>query len=535
LFNDIKSVSLGRRKRNGTGTHFQWDKAAVNYNILYAEGRVNGKVVATDYVVLNHLAESPNFKSLKPGRTSLLNPAKGYKYIYRVNCGGPDYTDENGNLWMSDGKALAGRWGSKSWTDEFNLPAFYASQRSTNDPVKGTKEWPLFQNFRYGMDKLEYEFPVKDGNYLVDLYFTEPWYGTGGGMDCTGWRLFDVAINGKTLIKDLDIWKEAGHDAALKKTVSANVTGGKLTISFPHVAAGEAIVSAIAIASVSQNITPASGPQKLISQLTIDNKEASAKTFLNTAYKPFADDTATYAMLPAELYGAEWVQPVLKAPMKTLQCKLTNEADVYIAIPSSISAKPGWLTSWANANKFIVTGKNGGERYALYTKRFLTGADVIINQPVTAGKEAVPFLLFANPVSGIEPPYDLKPTIRSEAEKAVLLNAQVAKDSFAGKAYVQMKKANDAVEWSFSPGVADMYSLHFRYINPSTKPVEMQMKILAADGTVMKEEVLQLPPTTTKWATVDSNTGSYINAGNYKIVLSSVTSESIGIDYLEIQ
>jgi hypothetical protein len=98
-----------------------------------------------------------------------------------------------------------------------------------------------------------------------------------------------------------------------------------------------------------------------------------------------------------------------------------------------------------------------------------------------------------------------------------------------------MKKANDAVEWSFSPGVADMYSLHFRYINPSTKPVEMQMKILAADGTVMKEEVLQLPPTTTKWATVDSNTGSYINAGNYKIVLSSVTSESIGIDYLEIQ
>ena len=105
-----------------------------------------------------------------------------------------------------------GSWGSSSWTSDFKgMPAFFASQRTTNDPIKNTRDWALFQDFRFGRQKLDYEFPVKDGNYLVELYFVEPWLGAGGGMNCTGWRLFDVAVNNKTVIQNLDIWKEAGH------------------------------------------------------------------------------------------------------------------------------------------------------------------------------------------------------------------------------------------------------------------------------------------------------------------------------------
>jgi len=51
----------------------------------------------------------------------------------------------------------------------------------------------------------------------VELYFTEPWLGTGGGMDCSTWRLFDVAVNEQKVLKNVDIWKEVGHDGALKK------------------------------------------------------------------------------------------------------------------------------------------------------------------------------------------------------------------------------------------------------------------------------------------------------------------------------
>ena len=47
----------------------------------------------------------------------------------------------------------------------------------------------------------------------MELYFTEPGHGTGGGVqtDCEGLRIFDVAVNDKVLLDDLDVWAEAGH------------------------------------------------------------------------------------------------------------------------------------------------------------------------------------------------------------------------------------------------------------------------------------------------------------------------------------
>ena len=49
--------------------------------------------------------------------------------------------------------------------------------------------------------------------------------GIGGGMNAKAMRLFDVAINGKIVLNDLDIWSEAGTNTALKKTVKVKITG----------------------------------------------------------------------------------------------------------------------------------------------------------------------------------------------------------------------------------------------------------------------------------------------------------------------
>lgn len=99
------------------------------------------------------------------------------------------------------------------------LSPYQASQRTTNDPIHGTRDWELFQTFRFGRHKLNFRFPVPDGEYRVELYFTEPWHGTGGGVqtDCEGLRIFDVAVNDKVLLDDLDVWAEAGHDGACKR------------------------------------------------------------------------------------------------------------------------------------------------------------------------------------------------------------------------------------------------------------------------------------------------------------------------------
>jgi hypothetical protein len=71
----------------------------------------------------------------------------------------------------------------------------------------------------------------------------------GGGLDCTGWRLFDVAINEQTVLHDLDIWKEGGTLRAVKKVISARVSGGTLEIHFPRVKSYQAVLCAVAIAT----------------------------------------------------------------------------------------------------------------------------------------------------------------------------------------------------------------------------------------------------------------------------------------------
>ena len=538
LFNDIKSKSLGIKNRNGIGTHFQWDKADINYNVLYAEGKVNGKVVAMDYIVLNHLPIAPNFGHLKVAADTIIKPQNGYNYLYRVNCGGPDYRDSNGNLWLADGKKKeAGTWGSTSWTDTFKLPAFFASQRHSNDPVKGTNAWPLFQSFRYGMDQLKYEFPVADGEYLIELYFTEPWYGTGGGMDCTGWRLFDVAVNGNTVLHNIDIWKAVGHDAAFKKIVKVKISGGKIVISFPNVAAGEAIICGIAIASPDKKQKPAPKPQKLISEFVSDNKAGySLNSWLNTGDTVYKNAAITFSSLPAALYGAEWLQASLseRRSISNTSFKLSEDADVFIAT-TAFDTATHWLKAYTNTNQFIETDENGGTKYQLYSKRFNKGSAVSLESIENAENAFIPYIVIVSPVSTIEPAYDLKTVLRFEAENAVLNGASIADTLFAGKKFVQITRDSGSVQWTISPGVADQYSLHFRYKNQTGKPISMKLQLLAADGSVMKETILDFPPTAAKWATVDSDTGSYINAGNYKIILTAMGDADIGLDFLEVQ
>jgi predicted GH43/DUF377 family glycosyl hydrolase len=262
------SVSLGFRHRNGIGTHFQWDGVPVRWNNLKAIGYRDGRAVVRDEIKLDGLEttvadkQAPNLQrkhlTLKPVSTK---SEKNFRYVYRVNCGGPAYTDVHGQLWSAD-CALADNdsacWGSRSWAQDFKgLHPFLGSQRITSDPIAGTPDATLFQTFRYGAGRLRYRFPVTPGNYRVELYFTEPWYGTGSNADAEGQRLFDVSVDGVTVLKDLDVWREAGHDGALKKTVDVETCGDELILEFPDVQAGQALISAIAIATKEKGVLPA--------------------------------------------------------------------------------------------------------------------------------------------------------------------------------------------------------------------------------------------------------------------------------------
>lgn len=564
LFNDVNKLSLGKRTRNGVGTHFTWDGVDIKYNVLYAVGYVKGKKVAEDYIVLQYLPQSPNFSNFysppsggAKGDLGNLSPQSGYKYLYRVNCGGPDYKDSKGHTWLADReKRSSDTWGSLSWTKQFpGMPAFYASQRQTYDPIAGTADWPLFQTFRYGLQQLRYEFPVPDGDYRVELYFTEPWWGTGGGLNCKGWRVFDVAVNNKTVIKDLDLWAEAGHDRAVKKTVNVHVTGGQLQISFPRIAAGQAILSAIAIASKDQKAAAAAPSPALIGKITVTDpslaKNVKAQTWLNTGNAQYADSNIAFIALPPTLYGAEYLQMPVRAGKLSANWAaftVTDDADVFIAMDSSLQL-PDWLKDYEDTktilqnmlsgNNFPPTGGAGageGPGFKIYRKRFLANATVNLGAN-GSGNNGMMYSVIVKPVTTLQPPFDQKPTTGYKMDKAVTTgDGSTRKTINKRESVVFTKPAGTQIDITFNVGVADVYSLTFRYYNPLAATKKASWQLLQADGTVMKTEPMEFTTTREgKWNYISTTTGSMINAGKYIIRITATDAEGVAIGGVDVQ
>lgn len=415
LYNDATDDAfLGYQLRGGIGTHFIWVNRDIRYNVLRAVGYYDGKAVAEDVVVLRNLPQAPHFDRLYDGATPLLKAAPGYHYLYRINCGGDDYTDEFGQTWRKDDARF-----SHSWAQDFpGLNPYLASQRRTYDPVRGTRDWELFQTFRYGRHRLSYTFPVPDGKYRVELYFIEPWHGTGAPLaDCEGLRIFDVAINGQTVLDDVDIWAEAGHDGAFKQVVEAEVRGGKLVIDFPEVKAGQALVSAIAIATDNALVT-----------------------------------------VPAVLPDHSW--------------------------------------SWAEAS-----------------------AKVLAKTP----QEMLP------------EDKNARPTVTYEAENARLRGNYVENVVKKQTGIVFGAGKHNSIEWRISTGLAQVYALRFKYMNLSGKPLPVRMRFIDSKGVVLKEDTLTFPDTPEKWRMMSTTTGTFINAGHYRVIISGDDLEGLSFDALDIQ
>lgn len=275
LYNSYdESVKLGRKKNARIpGTHMLWENRLVKYNVLRAVGYRNGKAVAEDFIIFNGLTAAsgtPAYVVPSPADNNkdILQPVSGRNYVARINCGGDTYTDTYGNLWQGDNVQYSHSWNESvpanvqsSHSRNESLPPsanIKASQTVISEPIRGTSDWPLFQSMRYGRHKLYYDLPLPDGKYSIELYFAEPWLGTGSGIktDCEGERLFSVAINGSTVLRNLDIWAEAGHAGAMKRTVEAESVNGHLVISFPEVLAGQAVISAIAVSTADASVSP---------------------------------------------------------------------------------------------------------------------------------------------------------------------------------------------------------------------------------------------------------------------------------------
>lgn len=430
LFNDMGERSLGRRSRGARGTHFRWEDVEVLTNVLYAEGRIAGKVVARDLITLHHLPDAPRLAALQRAEPSLTAARADREYLLRVNCGGPDYRDEHGNLWLADRAATRnGSWGWTSWAHRYPyLDPRFGSVRRVYDPVIGARDDGLFQTFRYGRDELRYSFPVTDGEYELELYFIEPWYGVNAGAldaprqtrrESQRWRVFDVAINGTTVIRDLDLVAETGDRArALKRTVRARAEGGRLVLSFPRVAAGQAVISAIALSrSSSAASTPARSfagePAYPVESLTVaDSMPAGGfvvRHALDTGDRTYSDAPGAFHELPPELLEATWLQPTAAARhwrgTELVSFRAGTEITVFVA-HADPDRRPDWLSTWENTDQTLRTMVAPTSSFTIYRKPFRAGATVSLGANAdAAGPSAAPmYLAFVVPQRPAAPP-----------------------------------------------------------------------------------------------------------------------------------
>ena len=74
----------------------------------------------------------------------------------------------------------------------------------TNAQIDNTQNSPLYQTERWDPTMVEYRFKVPPGRYIVALKFAEIYF------DQPGERVFDAAINGRTVLQDFDIVRDAG-------------------------------------------------------------------------------------------------------------------------------------------------------------------------------------------------------------------------------------------------------------------------------------------------------------------------------------
>ena len=122
-----------------------------------------------------------------------MNAPASYAGVYRIIAGGGPYTDTRGQVWQAD----AG----------FNT----GNVTTTTATISGTSDPALYQSERWydsSQSQLEYQLPVANGTYLVNLYFAE----TDAASQGTGLRVFDVNFQGAPVVENLDIFAARGDE-----------------------------------------------------------------------------------------------------------------------------------------------------------------------------------------------------------------------------------------------------------------------------------------------------------------------------------
>lgn len=104
----------------------------------------------------------------------------------------------------------------------------------------------------------------------------------------------------------------------------------------------------------------------------------------------------------------------------------------------------------------------------------------------------------------------------------------------AAKFPVDADQGNGTASFSIQMGLAQEYALRFRYKNTSQPQTRAHWQLLAAqDGRLVAEGDITFPQTPPKFKVVSTTTGTFVNAGSYRLVLSGL--DDVVFESVEVQ
>ncbi len=131
----------------------------------------------------------------------------------RVNAGGQAYLSQDSTFWAPDQLYTEGGWGYIG-----------GEAQSTFNAITNTSDDPLYQNERHAVEA--YIFDIPNGRYRVTLHFCEIVW------EQAGRRIFEVEIEGRSVVEGFDIYSKTGHDQATSFHFFSDVRDGQLNIQF---------------------------------------------------------------------------------------------------------------------------------------------------------------------------------------------------------------------------------------------------------------------------------------------------------------
>jgi hypothetical protein len=192
-----------------------------------------GLTASTTYYYVVEAVDADGNSVASAQQSATTQPASGSTEVVAIACGAPAESNTGGGdySFVAD-EDFVGGGANSPVTATINLA----------QPGANAAPMAVYQHGRAGISTYTIPGLTAGATYTVLLHFAETYFTTAGS------REFNVAINGTTVLTNLDVYGTVGKDAALLETFNTTAnSSGQIVIAFTAGAANQPVVMGIEV------------------------------------------------------------------------------------------------------------------------------------------------------------------------------------------------------------------------------------------------------------------------------------------------